>query len=249
MDSSHPADEALHARIRELEADVAALRSANSELQKFAYAVSHDLKAPLRTIASFAALLAKRYKGKLDAEADEFIGYILAGTSRMEKLILDLLVYSRLLQDAPARRENVNMEAAVNWVKMNLDGSIKKNSARIECGPLPVILGDQQQIVQLLQHLLKNAIQYGSEAPPEIRVTAEERDGEWLFAVADNGTGFETAYSEKIFEVFKRLHAQDGDSNGMGLALSRKIVERHGGRIWAESTLGKGSTFYFTLPA
>ena len=249
MLSSDSDVQALSARISELEAEIATLRTANAELQRFAYSASHDLKAPLRTILSFTALLARRYDGKLDGDGEEFISYITTAAKRMEKLIIDLLQYSRLLNEPSRPAEDVNMHAVVNWVLMNSDRELRKAGARVTSADMPVVRGDEQQLVQLLGHLFGNALQYKADRPPEIHITAERLADEWLFTVADNGIGFDMAYAEQIFAPFKRLHDQTGDSSGMGLALSRKIVERHGGRMWAESELGAGSRFHFTLPA
>jgi light-regulated signal transduction histidine kinase (bacteriophytochrome) len=244
--SSH-SDADLRARIDELEAEVASLREVNAELQRFAYSASHDLKAPLRTISSFTALLAKRYEGKLDAEAEEFIAYITAASKRMEKLIVDLLQYSRLLNDSAKPAGDVSMQAVVNWVLMNSDRELKKAGARVTIGEMPVVRGDERQLVQLLEHLFANSLQYRGDRPPEIHVTAEQLEDEWLFTVADNGIGFDMTYADQIFAPFKRLHDLTSEGSGMGLALSKKIVERHGGRMWATSEQGVGSRFHFTL--
>ena len=241
-------NDALKARVAELEVEVAKLRSCNDELQRFAYASSHDLKAPLRTIASFSELLAKRYQGKLDRDADEFIEFILSAARKMEKLIVDVLVYSRMLNAAAPPQGQVDLQAAVNWVMMNVDSELKATGGRFECGPMPTVPGDQQQILQLLQHLFSNALRFRSERPLDLRFNAQERSEDVLLALSDNGIGFDMKYSEQIFAPFKRLHSQDVPGSGLGLAIGRKIVERHGGRIWAESIPGEGSTFYFTLP-
>jgi light-regulated signal transduction histidine kinase (bacteriophytochrome) len=249
MPSTDSDADLLRARISELEAEVASLRAANAELQNFAYASSHDLKAPLRTLSSFAALLAKRYQGKLDDEAEEFIAYITGASKRMEKLITDLLQYSRLLGGFTKPFETVSMQAVVNWVLMNLDRELKRAGARVTMGEMPAVRGDEQQLVKLFEHLFANALQYKADRPLEISVTAEQREDEWFFTVADNGIGFDMAYADQIFAPFKRLHDQKSEGSGMGLALSRKIVEGHGGRMWAASEPGSGSRFHFTLPS
>ena len=249
MPSSDSEASVLKDRISELEAEMASLRGVNAELQRFAYSACHDLKAPLRTISSFTALLAKRFEGKLDGDGEEFIAYITTAAKRMEKLITDLLQYSRLLNEPARPSADVDMQAALNWVLMNSDRELKKAGARVSCGELPNVRGDEQQLVQLLEHLFGNALQYRADRHPEISVTVEQLENEWLFTVADNGIGFEMVYVDQIFAPFKRLHDLTSDGSGMGLALSRKIVERHGGRMWAESQPGVGSKFHFTLPA
>jgi light-regulated signal transduction histidine kinase (bacteriophytochrome) len=238
----------LNARIAELEAEVAALRAESRELQQFFYSATHDLKAPLRTVSSFTNLLAKRYQGKLEGDANEFLAFITAATRRMEKLINDLLHYSRLLQDSANPPTDVSMKAVFDWVVMTLNGDVKKTGAQIESGELPVVSGDEQRLVDALQRLFANAIQYRSERPLRIRFTAEERGDDWLFALRDNGIGFEMQYAEQIFGALKRLNNQETEGSGMGLPISRRIIEQHGGKIWVESTPDEGSTFYFTLP-
>jgi light-regulated signal transduction histidine kinase (bacteriophytochrome) len=249
MPSTHPDLDLLRARVSELEAEIASLRAMNAELQRFMFAASHDLKSPIRTLASFSALLAKRCKGKLDEEAEEYIAFITGASKRMEKLITDLLQYSRLLSDSGKPSDTVSMHAVLNWVLMNLDRDLKKAGARVSASEMPDVQGDEQQLVQLVEHVLANALHYRSDRPLEISVTAEQQEDGWLFTVADNGIGFDMAYADQIFDAFRRLHDQNTEGSGMGLALSRKIVERHGGRMWAESEPGNGSRFYFTLPS
>jgi light-regulated signal transduction histidine kinase (bacteriophytochrome) len=246
---SHSDVDALRARISELEAAMDSLRAVNAELQRFAYSAAHDLKSPLRTISSFTSLLAKRYEGKLDKEGEEFIGFITAASKRMEKLIADLIQYSRLLNDSASPLEGVSMQAVINWVLMNSDRELRKAGARVTASEMPVVRGDERLLVQLMEHLFANALQYRGDRPPEIVVSAEQLEDEWRFTVADNGIGFDMAYADQIFAPLKRLHDQTSEGSGMGLALSRRIVERHGGRIWAESKPGAGSRFHFTLPS
>lgn len=247
MDSSAEITK-LNARIAELEAEVAGLRATSSELQQFFYSATHDLKAPLRTVSSFANLLTKRYQGKLEGDATEFLAFITSATRRMEKLITDLLHYSRLVQDATNPPTDVSMKAVLDWVQMTLNGDIKKAEAEIEHSELPTITGDEQRLVDLLHRLVANALQYRAERPLKIRFTAEEREDDWLFSLTDNGVGFEMQYSEQIFGALKRLNSQETEGSGLGLTISRRIVERHGGKIWAESVPGEGSTFFFTIP-
>lgn len=224
------------------------LARSNAELELFAYVASHDLQEPLRMVASYTQLLARRYKGKLDGDADEFIGYAVDGASRMQQLIQDLLSYSRLT----TRGKTLNLiqaGAACNTAQDNLQRSIKESNAQIIVGPLPEVFGDATQLTQLFQNLIGNAIKYRNEHRPEIRVSATPDGSKWTFAVQDNGIGIEPQYSERIFQMFQRLHTRkEYSGTGIGLAVCRKIVERHGGKIWVESQPGQGSTFLFTIP-
>jgi len=225
------------------------LARSNTELEQFAYVASHDLQEPLRMMASFAQLLAERYKGELGSEADEFIDYIVDGAARMQRLINDLLSYSRV-----GRREReftpIDCTAVVETVCENLRAAIEESGAVVITDALPVVMGDETQLVQLFQNLLGNAIKFRDEKPVLIYIGAERRGDEWLFRVRDNGIGIEPQYVERIFLIFQRLHGRSQyPGTGIGLAIAKKIVERHAGRIWVESEAGKGSTFYFTLPA
>ena len=224
------------------------LTRSNEELEQFAYVASHDLQEPLRMMASFAQLLAKRYKDRLDADADEFIGYIVEGAARMRRLINDILTYSRVdrrgQEFAPT-----DCTAVIAIVCANLRATIEECGAAIIAGPLPVVMGDETQLVQLFQNLVGNAIKFRGDTPVCVHIGAERRENDWLFWVGDNGIGIEPQYVERIFLIFQRLHRRNQyPGTGIGLALAKKIVERHGGRIWVESQPGKGSTFYFTLP-
>ncbi len=223
------------------------LEEMNSELQQFAYVASHDLQEPLRTITSFSQLLASRYRGKLDADADEFIGYIVTASRRMTDLINGLLQLVRL-------RKSIQPIAAVSFEKLlsdaeiSLQASIRESGARVEHGGLPSLVVDPVQFSQVLQNLISNAIRYRSAESPLIRIQAKRDRGNWIFSVSDNGCGFDQEFAERIFGLFQRLHGREVEGTGMGLSISRKIVERHGGRIWAESKEGVGSTFFFSLP-
>ncbi len=224
------------------------LARSNADLQQFAYVTSHDLQEPLRNITNFAELLSRRFKGKLDENADEFLSYILSGAQRMKALIDGLLNYSRVINVETIPFTPVPIVDALHWATMNLQIVIEQSQAYISYGALPTVSGDYVQIVQLFQNLISNAIKYRSADVPRIHITAERRSSDWLFAVNDNGMGISPDYAENIFGVFKRLHGYDIPGTGIGLAICKRIVEKHGGQIWVESELGKGSTFYFSLP-
>ena len=223
------------------------LKQTNEELQQFAYVASHDLQEPLRTITSFTQLLATRYRGKLDEDADEFIGYIVSSSRRMTDLINGLLALVRL-RKAGQPTTPISFEELLEDAKASLQAAIRESRAEIQHGPLPTLIVDRVQFSQLLQNLISNAIKYRREEGPVIRIEAKRDGSDWIFSVADNGQGFDQQYAERIFALFQRLHSRDVEGTGMGLSISRKILERHGGRIWAESTPGVGSTFHFSLP-
>ena len=224
------------------------LKRSNTELQQFAYIASHDLQEPLRMVSSFMQLLEQRYKGKLDKDADEFIQYAVDGAVRMQRMINDLLSYSRIgTKVKPFGPVDCNKILAD--VRANLKLSIEETGAMITADPLPIVNGDASQLLQVFQNLLANAIKFRGDKVPEIRIRAEQHEQEWQFSVQDNGVGFDQAYVEKIFVIFQRLHtASKYPGSGIGLTICKKIIERHHGRIWAESELGKGAIFYFTLP-
>jgi PAS domain S-box-containing protein len=228
---------------------VAELKSSNDELQQFAYVASHDLQEPLRTVASFTQLLAKRYQGKLDAEADEFIGYTVDGCNRMKSLIQDLLVYSRAGAEGKALAE-VSGENALQRATQALEMIIKESGAIVTHDLLPTITTDLGQLTQVFQNLVGNAIKYHGVEAPLVHISARQNGGnEWIFSVRDNGLGIEPQYFEKIFVIFQRLHGREEFAGtGIGLSICKKIVERLGGRMWVESQVKKGSTFYFALP-
>jgi signal transduction histidine kinase len=224
------------------------LARSNAELEQFAYVISHDLQEPLRMVASYVQLLARRYKGKLDSDADDFIAFAVDGATRMQRMINDLLAYSRVnTRGKPF--EPTDCEVVFNNVLTNLQMTIVENDAMVTHAPLPVVVADKTQLMQLFQNLIGNAIKYRSDRPPQVHVEAERREGEWLLAVRDNGIGIDPKHFTRIFVIFQRLYGQEEyPGTGIGLAICRKIVERHGGSIWVESEPGKGSTFYFTLP-
>jgi len=223
------------------------LRDMNEELGQFAYVASHDLQEPLRTITSFSQLLVARYKGKLDEDADEFIGYIITASRRMTDLINGLLQLVRLRKSGQPTLP-ISFEKLLSEAEISLQAAIRESQAQIEHGPLPTLVVDQVQFSQVLQNLISNAIKYRRDVPPHINVQARRERGNWIISVADNGRGFQPEFAERIFGLFQRLHGRDVEGTGMGLSISRKILERHGGRIWAESKEGAGSTFYFSLP-
>jgi PAS domain S-box-containing protein len=226
------------------------LINSNKEFEQFAYVVSHDLQEPLRTIYSFAEFLETDYKGKLDKKADEYIEFITSSARRMQQMINDILDLSRV---GTRRKEftPTNIEKIINIVIENLRGSINKHKATITYDiPLPTIIADEMQIIQLLQNLIDNGIKFHREHElPMVHISFKEEDNEWIFCIKDNGIGIEEKYFKKLFVIFSRLHGKDEySSTGIGLAICKKIVERHGGRIWLESKFGQGSTFYFAIP-
>lgn len=232
----------------ELKNTMKKLQKSNLELEQFAYVASHDLQEPLRMITSFLQLLQRRYEGQLDSNADEFIEFAVDGATRMQNLIQDLLAYSRVTTKGKEFK-NLKMEEPLEKALMNLKISIEENKAQITNDPLPIITADYYQMIQLLQNLIGNAIKYRSEKTPQIHISAQKEDNHWLFNIKDNGIGIDLQYADRIFMIFKRLHTiEEYQGTGIGLAITKKIVERHGGKIWVESEPEKGSTFYFTLP-
>lgn len=223
------------------------LRRSNAELLQFASIASHDLQEPLRMVASFTELLAQRYKGKLDERADKYIYYALDGARRMQRLVAELLAYSRVgSQGRPLTP--VDVAAVVTRVLQVLGSAIREADASLACGPLPVVLADEGQLAQLFQNLIANALKFRGERAPEIRIAAELRGDRWQFSVQDNGIGVESKHSERIFQMFQRLHMPEKyEGSGIGLAIAKRIVERHHGTIWFVSEPGIGTTFYFTL--
>jgi len=224
------------------------LKRSNENLEQYAYVASHDLQEPLRILASYSQLLAKRYKDKLDQDADDFIGFITDAASRMQRLISDLLAYSRIGRKDLSLAE-VDCDAVVRSAIDGLAARIESCGGQVAVAPLPVVRAHETSLTQLFQNLIGNALKFRGEDPPRIEVGAARRGREWIFSVQDNGIGIEPQYRERIFMIFQRLHTQDAyPGTGIGLAICKKIVENHGGRIWCESKPGRGSTFYFSLP-
>ncbi|MEZ4594090.1 MAG: ATP-binding protein [Chloroflexota bacterium] len=234
-------EEELRQRTRSLEAS-------NEELAQFAYAASHDLQEPLRMITAYLQLLASKHKGTLDEESNEFIAYALDGASRMRQLITDLLAYSRVGQQNQNFTQ-VNLEKILEQVCLNLEVQVKESQVAITHDPLPTVLADKTQMLQLLQNLISNAIKFKSSSNPKIHLSAEKENGRWLIKVSDNGIGIDPKFSQKIFTIFQRLHTRDEyPGTGIGLAMCKKIIQKHGGEIWVESALGAGATFIVSLP-
>jgi signal transduction histidine kinase len=246
--------ERRHLRLRQqaeqdLARKVEELARSNADLEQFAYVASHDLQEPLRMVAAYTQLLSERYRGKLDENADKFIGYACEGAARMQTLILDLLAFSRVGRNN-AQCSHIDCNALMHDTLLNLSTAIAERGAVITHGNLPAVWADRSQVAQLFQNLIGNAIKFRGTAPPAISVQAEKAGEQWLFSVSDNGIGIAPEYTQNIFVVFQRLHARtEYPGNGIGLAICKKIVEHYGGKIWVESQPGQCSTFKFTLPS
>jgi len=224
------------------------LARSNADLEQFAYIASHDLQEPLRMVAAYTQLIAERYRGKLDDNADKFIGYACEGALRMQTLINDLLAFSRIGRTG-VKAGRVNCDAAMAEVLLNLGPAIRDCGATVSYAPLPEVLADSSQMTQVFQNLIGNAIKFRGKEPPEILVQAEKAGQDWLFTVSDNGIGIAPESAENIFVAFQRLHTRtEYPGNGIGLSICKKIIERNGGKIWVESGMSKGSSFKFTLP-
>jgi len=227
----------------------AELRRSNEELERFAYVASHDLQEPLRTVSSYVQLLSRRYRGQLDADAVDFIDFAVGGVRRMQQLIEDLLAFSRVgTRGAPL--VPTDLQAAFEHTLASLHAALDESRATVTADPLPTVVADAGQLAQLLTNLIGNALKFHGADPPRAHVGAERSGRMWTISVQDNGIGIAPEYFERIFVIFQRLHARDEYAGtGVGLAICKKIVERHGGRIWVESAPGRGARFSFTLPA
>jgi signal transduction histidine kinase len=234
---------------QQLQQRAAELAEANTQLEQFAYVASHDLQEPLRMVTSYLQLVEKRYKDRLDADANEFIGYAVDGAARMKRMINDLLAYSRVsTRSRPL--ELTSCEDLLIQTLSNLEVAIMESSALITHDPLPTVKADSTQLMAVFQNLIGNAIKFHAEKQPRIHVSAERQGKEWLFCVQDNGIGIAPEQTERVFAIFSRLHpAGKYPGSGIGLAICKKVVERHGGRIWFDSQPGEGTTFFFTIPA
>jgi signal transduction histidine kinase len=238
----------LERRDRRIQAQVAELRRSNAELDQFASVVSHDLQAPLRSIAGFSQLLARRYRGRLDAEADEFIQYIVTAVDRLNALIVDLLTYSRVAT-GPRTIETIASRQAVDQALSNLRSEIDASNASIHLGELPVVRADLSQLTQVFQNLVSNAIKYRGAAAPVITIDAEREPEAWIFRVRDNGIGIPPEHAERVFRMFQRLHSASAyEGTGIGLAVCKAVIERHGGQIWIEPGPAGGTVVAFRLP-
>jgi PAS domain S-box-containing protein len=223
------------------------LQRANEDLKQFAFAASHDLQEPLRMIMIYSQLLVNGYRDQLDGEAVVCVDFIAKGAKHLRDLLADLLSYTEAGADRQ-EDESIDLNTIIEKVKLHLGQAIEESGAIVTSGDLPSVRGKDGRFVQLFQNLISNGIKYRAESPPHIRVSAEQRDGEWRFAVADNGIGIEPEYHQIIFGVFKRLHGEAIPGTGIGLAICQRVVDRYGGRIWVESQVGYGTTVYFTLP-
>ncbi|MBD3187596.1 PAS domain-containing protein [Candidatus Bathyarchaeota archaeon] len=233
---------------RDLDQTLKKLKASNQDLEQFAYVASHDLQEPLRMISSFTQLLAKKFQDIIDENAKDYIEFITDGTERMTRLINDLLQFSRISSRAK-EFSRVNIQDILDIVKKNLSVQIDATGAKITSDPLPKLSGDETQLIQIFQNLISNALKFRGDDPPEIHVSSKEENGFWIFSIADNGIGIEKKDIGRLFMIFKRLHSRkEYPGTGIGLASCKKIVERHGGRIWVESEKDDGSTFYFSIP-
>jgi signal transduction histidine kinase len=233
---------------KDLARKVDELARSNADLEQFAYVASHDLQEPLRMVTAYTQLLGERYKGRLDENADKFIGYASEGAVRMQVLIQDLLAFSRVGR-TDAACASVDCNAVMEEVRQALGSAIEESGAAVTSANLPAVWAERTQMAQVFQNLIGNAIKFRGKEPPVVLVKAEKTGENWLFSVTDNGIGIAAEYADSVFVVFQRLHARSEYSgNGIGLAICKKIVERYGGKIWLESLTGSGSTFKFTLP-
>jgi light-regulated signal transduction histidine kinase (bacteriophytochrome) len=225
-----------------------ALSRTNAELQQFAYIASHDLQEPLRTVASFVQMLEKHYDGKLDDEAREYVNFVIDGIKRMSNLVRDLLTYSRVVSTTGKSLRDTDLNGVLAWSLANLKNAIEEAGAEVTKEPLPTVPVDSMQLSQVFEQLIGNSLKFRSEQAPRIHVSAHEEPDDWRISIRDNGIGIDMQYADRIFVALKRLHGRQYPGTGIGLAVSRTIIERHGGRIWVESQPGAGATFHFTIP-
>lgn len=238
----------LQAETRKVQLAIEELKKSNAELERFAYVASHDLQEPLRAISGCVQLLERGYREKLDAKASELIGHTVEGVARMKGLIDDLLAYSRVVK-THTKLKPLDLQAMLAQAQRNLEAAIAESAAVIDCDKLPTVHGDPTQLTLLFQNLLGNAIKFRGTQAPLIHVFAERQPGFWKIGVRDNGIGIDQQYFERIFDLFQRLHTRDVyPGTGLGLSICQKIVRAHGGEIWLESTVGQGTTFFFTFP-
>lgn len=228
----------------------AELARSNAELEQFAYVASHDLQEPLRMVSAYVQLFEKRYKGHVDEQADKYIHYAVDGARRMEALIAALLEYSRAGR-AEIQTETVDLERVLDRLSVTLEGAIEESGAIVTHDVLPAVRSDETQLARVFQNLLGNALKFRRpDVPPRVHVSAERRQHRWVFSIRDNGIGIDSGYADRIFVIFQRLHTRtEYPGTGIGLAICKRIVERLGGEIWFESEPGKGTTFFFALPA
>jgi signal transduction histidine kinase len=239
-------DQATGPRVQVLED---ALVREQEQLRLFAYGASHDLREPARTVHSYVDLLAKHHGESIGEPGREYLNFLHEGAERLRRLTDDLLTYSRVSGSDALVRKRVQMRGVIQWAVMNLAQPVQESGAEIDWGDMPAVMADENRLVLVVQNLLSNSLKFRRDGhPPRVRITAEQGEGEWVFAFADNGTGFDERYADQIFSVFKRLHGREYSGSGLGLAVARKVIERHGGRMWAHSTPGVGSQFYFSLP-
>jgi signal transduction histidine kinase len=255
-------DERVRERTAELERANRALREhqalllkqaedlgrSNVDLQQFAYIASHDLQEPLRMISIYGQILGERYHGKLDADADRFLAFVIEGVRRMDTMIRDLLSYSRAVHADSSDTESFGAAYAVDTAIANLEAAIEESGAVIERGELPAVVHNRVQLTQIFQNLISNSVKYRGADPPIVAISAAQDGVDWVFSVKDNGLGIDPEHGNTVFDPFKRLHGREYPGTGVGLAICRRIVERHGGRIWVESAAGQGANFSFTIP-
>jgi light-regulated signal transduction histidine kinase (bacteriophytochrome) len=238
-----------HEHVEDFEARLLAEQKRhNEEFRQFAYAVSHDLREPVRMIASYTQLLDRRYQAQLDSDGLEFMRYIVEATQRIDRLLGDLLTYSHQFRSPDQPLELVGPEGALHGAVLMVDAAVRESGAQVTNDPLPSVLFDFAQLTQLFRQMITNSIMFRGSEPPKIHVSALDGDNEIQFSIRDNGIGIDPRYHEQIFGVFKRLHGREFPGTGIGLAISKRIVEQRGGKIWVESQLGQGATFHFTVP-